>query len=148
RRYPDLLVHRLLRETLQNGAASKGKYLPPAFGESLDDEPVELKGGKRGASLPPERYRHWERSLPQWTRHSSERERRAEEIEREAIAAKAVEYMRGFLGETFTGMITSITNFGFFVELEKIPVEGLVHISNLKDDYYEFDTEHMRLVGR
>jgi ribonuclease R len=148
RRYPDLLVHRLLRETLQNGAAAKGKYRPPAFGASLDEEPVKFEGGRRGASLPPERYRHWEQRLPQWTRHSSERERRAELIEREAIAAKSVEYMRKFIGETFSGMLTAVTNFGFFVELDDIPVEGLVHMTNLNDDYYEFDTEHMRLVGR
>jgi len=150
RRYPDLLVHRLLRETMEHGAPTKGKYRPPVFGVGLDEDENAKAGGRSGGSnaLPPERYRHWERHLPQWTRQSSERERRAEEIEREAVAAKSIEYMRKFIGETFRGMISAITNFGFFVELEKIPVEGLVHISHLQDDFYEFDAEHMRLTGR
>lgn len=148
RRYPDLLVHRLIRETLAHGASAKGKYRPPMFGVGPNDEPVRSGTGSKSAPIPPDRLRHWEQRLPQWTRHSSERERRAEEIEREAIATKAIEYMRKFLGDTFKGMITAVTNFGFFVELDDIPVEGLVHISSLKDDYYEFDTEHMRLFGR
>lgn len=148
RRYPDLIVHRLLRETLQHGAPHKGKYRPPAFGAALDDQPVAFEKPRGQEPLPPERARHWEQRLPQLTRHSSERERRAEAIEREAIAAKSIEYMRRFIGETFEGMITAVTNFGFFVELDKIPVEGLVHITNLRDDFYEFDPERMILAGR
>lgn len=148
RRYPDLLVHRLIRETMQGGAPSKGKYRPPLFGSDDMDAPVKFEDNNRNAHLSPARRRHWEQRLPQWTRHSSERERRAEGIEYEAIAAKSIEYMRRHIGEEFTGMITAITNFGFFVELDTIPVEGLVHISKMAGDYYEYDAEHMRLTGR
>lgn len=148
RRYPDLIVHRLLRETLQHGAPHTGKYRPPAFGAALDEQPVQFEKPAGKDPLAPERMRHWEQRLPQLTRHSSERERRAEAIEREAIAAKSIEYMRRYVGDTFEGMITAVTNFGFFVELDKFPVEGLVHITNLRDDYYEFNPERMILAGR
>jgi len=148
RRYPDLLVHRLIRETLQNGAPHKGKYRPPYFGARDEDSPFGYRDDNSKGHLTPDRYRYWESRLPEMTRHSSERERRAEGIENEAIAAKAVEYMRRHIGEEFTGMVTAVTNFGFFAELDTIPVEGLVHITKMTDDFYEYDAEHMRLTGR
>lgn len=147
RRYPDLLVHRLLRETLANGAPHTGKYRPPAYGVDIEDEPSH--GRRRSKDhLSAERNRYWENMLPAWTRHTSERERRAEGIEMDAINAKSIEYMRRHLGEEFTAMVTAITNFGFFAELDTIPVEGLVHITKMNDDYYEYDAERMRLTGR
>lgn len=150
RRYPDLLVHRLIRETLQNGAPAKGKYHPPVWGSDDTEGPIKFKDkdDKRTGHLSPQRRKHWEQRLPEWTRHSSERERRAESIEYEAIAAKSIEYMRRHLGEEFTGILTAITSFGFFVELDTIPVEGLVHLTKMTDDFYEYDAEHMRLTGR
>ncbi len=147
RRYPDLLVHRLIRETLAAGASHKGKYRPPMFGADSRDCAVQFTD-KGNGHLSPDRRRHWEQRLPQWTRHSSERERRAEGIENEAIQAKSIEFMRRHLGEEFVGMVTSVTSFGIFVELDTIPVEGLVHITKMTDDFYEFDVEHMRLTGR
>lgn len=146
RRYPDLLIHRLIRETLSHGAPANGKYRPPVWGTD-DDAGVAAMRGNRAGYLSAERYKHWEHGLPGWTRHSSDRERRAEGIENEAVSAKTIEFMRTHLGEEFTGMVTSVTGFGLFVELDQYPVEGLIHISQLSDDYYEFDQERMRLEG-
>ena len=77
---------------------------------------------------------------------SSERERIAEEAERASKKIKIAEYMTQFIGETFSGIISSVTGFGFFVELENM-VEGLVHVTQLQDDYYELIPEQLQLVG-
>jgi len=74
-------------------------------------------------------------------------ERRAVEIEREAVDLKSVEYMQKFLWKKFDGVICSVTNFGFFVELDN-GVDGLVHSSTLKDDYYNYVESEFALIGR
>ena len=86
--------------------------------------------------------------LPGWTRHCSERERRAQNIEYDAIKIKSLEFMRTKLGEEYDGLITAVLNWGFFVELIDPPVEGLVHVRKLDDDFYEFDEERQMLTGR
>ena len=112
RRYPDLVVHRLLR------LARKGQ-LPAVEKEALDDR------------------------LPDVARHSSERERRADEAERELVQWKKVRFMSDKVGEDFDGYITGVTSFGLFVELIEHFVEGLVHVSTMADDYYRFlDASH------
>lgn len=78
---------------------------------------------------------------------SSEMERRAVEIEREALDLKAVEYMERYIGQNFDGVIESVTNFGFFVELDS-GVEGLVRISTLGGDYYEYVEREFAIIGR
>ena len=77
---------------------------------------------------------------------ASERERTAEEAERASRKIKIAEYMKQFVGEVFDGIISSVTGFGLFVELENM-VEGLVHVTQLQDDYYEFIPEQCRLIG-
>lgn len=115
RRYPDLQIHRIIKETLQ------GK---------LSESRIErLKGIVEAASL-----------------QSSERERLAEQAERDADDMKKAEYMERFVGHEFTGVVSSVTSFGFFVELENT-VEGLVRLNNLEDDYYYYDEERIQLVG-
>lgn len=146
RRYPDLLVHRLLRETMPANGPATGKYRPPAFG--INDADDEGRGRRKSGALSSERYKYWDQNLPGWTRHCSERERRAEGIENEAITAKSIEYMRQFIGQEFTGVVSAVTSFGMFIELDKIPVEGLVHVTSLNDDFYDYDSEHMRLTGQ
>jgi ribonuclease R len=74
-------------------------------------------------------------------------ERRADEATREVMSWLKCEYMLDKLGEEFKGVVSSVTNFGLFIELENIFVEGLVHVSNLKNDYYHFDVTKQRLVG-
>lgn len=80
--------------------------------------------------------------------HCSERERRATEAERDSVDLKKVQFMERHLGETFPGTVSSVLAFGFFVLLDDFHVEGLVHVSTLDDDYYEFQEEQHRLIGR
>ncbi|BEU88554.1 ribonuclease R [Selenomonas sp. TAMA-11512] len=116
RRYPDLIVHRLLRDTFRTGTMTKERQ------ESLKEK------------------------LPVIAQHSSERERNAVEAERETTDMKKIEYMVQFVGEEFTGVISGVTAFGIFVELEN-GVEGLVHVSSMVNDYYEYREELFALVG-
>jgi ribonuclease R len=149
RRYPDLLVHRLLREAMRAGAPMEGVYAPPG-----EPEPEQGMAGRRRISLmappplPAERNDFLRARLGEWTAHCSERERRAQDIENDSTKIKSLEYMRQHLGEEFWGYVTSVLTWGFFVELEHLPVEGLVHVRNLQDDFYEFDEERMMLVGK
>jgi ribonuclease R len=107
RRYPDLVVHRTLREA-RHGRMSDERR------EELTDE------------------------LPEVARHTSERERRADDAERELVQWKKVRFMADKVGDEFSGYITGVTSFGLFVELVEHFVEGLVHISTMADDYYKF----------
>ena len=115
RRYPDLQIHRIIKENLRGGLAE-------------------------------ERRAHYEAILPQAAIQSSALERRAEEAERETEKLKKCQYMSRFVGEKFTGVISGITNWGFYVELPNT-VEGLVRMSDLADDYYIFDEKNYELVG-
>jgi ribonuclease R len=81
-------------------------------------------------------------------KHSSERERVAAEAERASIKYKQVEFMSELLGEEFDGLITGVTDFGMFVEITETACEGLVKMSDLKDDFYELDKENYRIVGK
>ena len=116
RRYPDLLVHRLLHKWLQNPAMTEEKR---AQGEA---------------------------GLESIAAHASIKERDAAEAERATVDLKKAEYMVGHLGEEFDGIISGVTAFGMFVELSN-GVEGLVHISSLTDDYYEYVEEKYALLG-
>ncbi|MDA8096145.1 MAG: S1 RNA-binding domain-containing protein, partial [Clostridia bacterium] len=80
-------------------------------------------------------------------KHSSEQERLAMEAEREAVDIKKVQFMQDKLGEEFNGFISGVTSFGIFVELENT-VEGLITMTNLTDDYYEYEEKNYRLVGQ
>jgi len=116
RRYPDLIVHRLIRKYVFNG------------------------------ELDPQSQREWKDKMPEIARHTSEMERRAVDAERETDDLKKAEFMQNKVGEEFTGLISSITNFGMFVELENT-VEGLIHVSYLMDDYYHYDERSQSLIG-
>jgi ribonuclease R len=80
--------------------------------------------------------------------HSSQTERRADDATRDVIAWLKCEFMEDKVGKKFAGIISGVTNFGVFVELKDIFVEGLIHVTSLKNDYYEFDAPHHRLVGK
>ena len=117
RRYPDLVVHRLLRERHSPGGIS------------------------------PERETWWTEALPEIGAWISERERIAVEAERASVKVKQAAFMEDKIGEQFWGIISGVTKFGLFVELEKFLVEGLVHVSSLTDDYYELDEAQYALIG-
>ena len=92
----------------------------------------------RGGRLSADQRREWTEALPEIARHTSERERRATDAERELIQWKKVQFMIDKVGDEFTGYVTGVTAFGLFVELVEQFVEGLVHISSMADDYYRF----------
>lgn len=87
-----------------------------------------------------------EKVLPEIAEHTSMTERRADEAEREVADLKKAQYMMDKIGEEFKGIISSLTNFGIFVQLENT-IEGLVHFSNMLDDYYHFDEEKFHIIG-
>jgi ribonuclease R len=118
RRYPDLIVHRMLERSLQ------GNTVKPSEREELIAYLVEA--GK----------------------HTSERERNAMDAEREIVDLKKAQFMMDKLGEDFTGVITSLANFGFFVELDVYFVEGLVRLSTLNDDDYHYYEKEYVIKGR
>lgn len=92
------------------------------------------------------RREHYEKILPEVTKQCSEREHLAEEAERETIKLKKVEYMEEHIGEVFEGVISSITKWGIYVELPNT-IEGLVHVTNMHDDHYDYIEERFEMVG-
>lgn len=104
-----------------------------------------IKDNIRGR-MKEEKIVHYDKILPEVTKHASEMERRAEEAERETVKLKKVEYMQQHLGEIFEGVISSITKWGMYVELPNT-VEGLVHVANMRDDHYEYDENRYELIG-
>lgn len=93
-----------------------------------------------------ERREHYEKILPEVAKQSSTTERRADEAERETLKLKKVQYMEQFYGEQFEGVVSGITGWGMYVELENT-VEGLVRLADMQDDFYNYDEANMRLVG-
>ncbi len=117
RRYPDLMVHRMLDRALQ------GNKLNPSERDEL------------------------ERYLQEAGKHTSERERIAMDAEREMVDLKKAQFMMDKLGEEFNGIITSLANFGFFVELDPYFIEGLVRLSTLADDDYHYYEKEYVIKG-
>ncbi len=115
RRYPDLQIHRIIKEHL--------------------NAKIDEKRAEKLAVI-----------VDQTSKQSSERERVAEQAEREVDDLKKAEYMQNRIGEEFEGMISSVTSFGIFVQLPNT-IEGLVHITELDDDYYIYDEAHLCLIG-
>ena len=104
-----------------------------------------IKDSLRGR-LGEKRIGHYMQILPEVAKHASEMERRADEAERETIKLKKVQYMEKHIGETFAGVISGVAEYGFFVELENT-VEGLVRVTSLTDDFYQYYEETYELVG-
>ncbi|MCI0331210.1 MAG: ribonuclease R [candidate division Zixibacteria bacterium] len=117
RRYPDLLVHRLL---------------------------YEYQSGR----LSPHRFEHFTSQARRLGAHCSATERTADELEREAVKVKQLEFMQDKVGEHYAGVVSGVTNFGVFVRLGDMGVEGMIRLRDLTDDYYVLDERGHRLVGR
>lgn len=133
RRYPDLLVHRALRHLIRNGG-----------GEAAACFLRQPGAGK----LPRKRiYPYDMEALVALGEHCSMAERRADDASRDVMAFLKCEFLQEHVGGEYTGVIAAVTGFGMFVELQDFYIEGLVHISALPQDYYQFDQAHQRLVG-
>ncbi|MEE4279908.1 MAG: ribonuclease R [Halieaceae bacterium] len=131
RRYPDLLIHRAIRSVIRSKKRS-----------SL------IKRVRGAGVLPRERiYPYDEQAMVALGERCSLTERRADDATREVQAWLKCEYLREHVGDSFSGVVSAVTNFGLFVELDDLYIEGLVHVTNLPGDYYRFDHAQQRLVG-
>jgi ribonuclease R len=141
RRYPDLVVHRILREALERAGAGPG-------GEG--EGPTTRAAAERASRpvVPPARAEAIRVALEHVGGLSSERERAAEEAEREAVAWKRAEFLSERLGDDFEAVITDVKEYGFHVELAETYVEGFVHASTLVDDDFTYRERTRSLVGR
>jgi ribonuclease R len=161
RRYPDLLVHRVIKALLASGRY--GLVLPPVVSSTSTFGGRGGKSGKAGAAsksghaaLPaaPTKVRIKAKCSPEEAQawevagiHCSVNERRADEASRDVEAWLKCMYMRERLGEDYGGTVSTVTAFGLFVQLDNLFVEGLIHITELGGDYYKFDEARQELRG-
>jgi ribonuclease R len=135
RRYPDLMVHRAIRSLIR----------------SDNQEPDLLKTIKRADGAEPIKkskiYPYDMPALLQLGEQTSLTERRADEATRDVMDFLKCEFMRQHVGDVFEGVISSVTNFGLFVQLNELYIEGLIHVTNLDSDFYHFDPVRLRLKG-
>jgi ribonuclease R len=178
RRYPDLIVHRILKNVLRespekrdgdipigvSSAPDSSTGVPPAHLRDEDQSDSTTSSGRRDASATP-----WSKRRDHATHHetpgpiggpikveelheiaeeSSQSERRADDAERELMEWKKVKFMQDRIGEDFDGLITSVTKFGFFVELTDLFVEGLVPLNTLTDDFYTYHENTRQIIGQ
>ncbi|MFZ1167087.1 MAG: VacB/RNase II family 3'-5' exoribonuclease [Candidatus Sulfotelmatobacter sp.] len=184
RRYPDLIVHRILKAVLRDSPEKRDGDIPIGVSSALDSSgvPAHLQdedhsdstttsgrrdpsGGLRagsGATPWSKRRDHMTHrealeplggpikleELHEIAEESSQSERRADDAERELMEWKKVKFMQDRIGEDFDGLITSVTKFGFFVELTDLFVEGLVPLNTLTDDYYTYHENTRQIIGQ
>jgi ribonuclease R len=131
RRYPDLLTHRAIRYVIRSRKPSD--YVQRVSGAKVIAKqtiyPYDLK------------------DMVRLGEHTSMAERRADDATRDVVGWLKCEYLQDHIGDTFQGIITAVTNFGVFVELLDVYVEGLIHITSLPSDYYRYEEAHHRLIG-
>lgn len=133
RRYPDLLVHRALRYLVRSGGGDAAKcFLKVEGAPALSRKKI---------------YPYDMEALVAQGMHCSMAERRADDASRDVMAFLKCEFLQEHVGSEFDGVIAAVTGFGMFVELKDLYIEGLVHISALPQDYYQFDQAHQRLIG-
>ena len=143
-RYTDLFVQRLLGLLFAEGRDRRS---------TRSKDRVNLKsstchGNVNWNVLPPEIQQDLETQLKELILHLNEREKLVMDAEVDLEGLKKAEQMKERTGDVFTGLITGVQSYGFFVEIEDLLVEGLVHVSSLKDDWYEYRSRHSCLVGR
>lgn len=150
RRYPDLLVHRVIKAVL----AGKKYQLPelPIPGDAYKKftQRLKQKGSAHAPQAQSSKTAKANAASLAWQAaglHCSANERRAEEASRDVQAWLKCQYMLNYLGEELTGTVTSVTHFGLFVTLNEEYVEGLIHITELGGDYFKFDEARQSLIG-
>ena len=162
RRYPDLMVHRILKQVLQESAERFEEQVP------VGTSGPGTRGGQSPAAEPAPRHRGapspWSKpggrepiqvqegpisidELHSIAEESSQSERRADEAERELMEWKKAKFMQDRIGEDFDGLIISVTKYGFFVELTDLFVEGLVPLTTLTDDHYTYHENTREIIG-
>jgi len=143
-RYADLWVQRILKTVFYEGRDRR---------HSRAKEGVNLHGSSSHGKInwnviTPAIANEYEENIASFIHHLNEREKLVEDAENDLEGLKKAEKMKERTGEVFTGLITGVQSYGFFVEIEDLLVEGLVHVSSLKDDWYEYRARHACLVGR
>lgn len=131
RRYPDLLVHRALRSVIRAQSAST--------------QVRRVEGAKLLA--PHKTYPYDFAAMNELGEQCSMTERRADEAARDVMSWLKCEYLQDRVGEVFDGVVSGVTGFGLFVELQEVYADGLVHVATLQNDYYHFDASGHRLIG-
>ncbi len=144
RRYCDLMTQRVLHAVFEHGRDRRTTRSK----ERVDLHSSEFHEYIAWNILPPDIHQELELQFQATVVQLGERENRAQEAEADLIGLKKAELMKARTGEVFPGLITRVQNYGFFVELDGWFVEGLVHVSSLKDDWYEHRIRQQRLVGR
>jgi ribonuclease R len=173
RRYPDLIVHRILKSVLHESAEQRDGNVPVGIG-GAGDAPASSAGpgteilrvsspppGRRDAGATPwsKRRDHGKEpeslggpisldELHSIAEESSQSERRADEAERDLMEGKKAKFMQDRVGEDFDGLITSVTKFGFFVELTDLFIDGLVPLNTLTDDFYAYHENTRQIIGQ
>lgn len=140
RRYPDLIVHRILREVIERGLVDESRGVDLGARHALKRVGWPVFDEERETGL--------RASLEIIGDRSSERERAAADAERELMDWRKAAFMVDRVGDEFDGIITGVKEYGFYVELDEFFIEGLVHVSVLTDDVYEFQERKHRLAGR
>jgi ribonuclease R len=146
RRYPDLIVHRLVRELIQSGANTEGEAILSDAPQPWQERLVEKGRSERHERATLEGPIP-EAELNAIAAESSQSERRADDAERELIEWKKIKFMQDRVGEDFNAIILSCTKYGFFVELDNLFIEGLVPLATLQDDRYIFRDTDRQIVG-
>jgi ribonuclease R len=165
RRYPDLIVHRILKDVLRESAEKRDGEVPVGTSSTSTHADSRAKHAHAVDETPSpwskrrDHTAHREKHEPlagpisldelhDIADESSQSERRADEAERELMEWKKVKFMQDRIGEDFDGLVISVTKFGFFVELTDLFVEGLVPLDTLSDDRYTYRENTKEIIGQ
>ncbi|MEO0406884.1 MAG: ribonuclease R family protein [Cyanobacteria bacterium P01_A01_bin.135] len=144
RRYPDMLVHRVLHAVFSQGRDRRSARSK----ERVNLRHSSCHGKISWNVLPTKRQGELEELFTLLVSQLTDLERKAQDAEADLEGLKKAEFMQQHTGSAFHGLITGVQSYGFFVEIEELLVEGLVHVSSLKDDWYEYRSRQQKLVGR
>jgi ribonuclease R len=144
RRYADFFTQRLLSTLFQDGRDRRS----PRAKEGVNLRSSSCQGQVNWSVLPPAQETDFSETVAGLAAPMSDRDKQALEAETDWVGFKKAGYMKAHVGDVFPGVITGVQSYGFFVEVEELLVEGLVHVSSLKDDWYEYRSRQQRLIGR